>query len=443
MTRPPASRGIRIFAIIWFGQFLSLVGSGLTSFGLGVWVFQTTGSITQYTLNAFFIVLPNIILLPVAGAMVDRWGRRRAMILSNCGAAFTSLVAAMLLLAGRLEIWQVYLISFSRSCFSTFQIPAYSSLPTLLIPKRHFGRASGMVQSAQATAQIISPLLASALIVTIHIQGLILLDFVSFLLALGVLTVMRIPEYERPIEDDMGRGSLIREAFDGWVYIRGRSGLLALLFYSAAVNLTVGASQALFTPMVLSIASPQALGKVLSYGGIGLLTGSVVMSIWGGPKRRVLGILGSGLLLGLSVMLAGLRPSIPLIAAGLFGMLFVVPILNGCAQAIWQSKTPPDLQGRVFAIRRMISWSTTPLAFLVAGPLADRIFEPLLVVDGPLSESIGRIIGVGPGRGIGLMFIASGFLSLLAPVITYLYPRVRCVEDELPDVVADKSLARA
>jgi hypothetical protein len=181
--------------------------------------------------------------------------------------------------------------------------------------------------------------------------------------------------------------------------------------------------------------SPDVFGYLASIVGIGMLAGTLVMSAWGGPKRRVNGVLGFLMLAGAAMILMGLRPSIPLMAVAGFGLMFTMPIINGSSQAIWQSKVPPDLQGRVFSVRRMIAWSTLPLAYMIAGPLADNVFKPMLVEGGALAGSVGRVLGVGPGRGIGLMFVVIGFLAILAAGSGYLNPRIRRVEDELPDAV--------
>ena len=161
------------------------------------------------------------------------------------------------------------------------------------------------------------------------------------------------------------------------------------------------------------------------------------MSLWGGPKRRMNGVYGCVLLGAIATLLGGLRASAPLIALAVLALSFSSQIVSGCAQAIWQSKVEPDLQGRVFTVRRMIAYHTTCLAYLIAGPLADSICEPLFASGGPLTGSVGRIIGVGPGRGIGFLFVVSGILNSLITIIAYSYPRLRLVEDELPDAVSD------
>ena len=438
VPRQVAAKGSRVFLVIWAGQLVSLIGSGLTGFALGVWVYQHTGSATQFALISLFTTLPGIVFSPLAGALVDRWDRRWAMILSDAGAALCTLSMALLLMANRLQVWHIYLAMGLSSTFSAFQWPAYSASITLLVPQKHLGRASGMVQMGEAIAQIVSPLLAGVLMQVIHIQGIILVDFATFFCALFTLLAVRIPSPKRTTEGQAGQGSLIREAAYGWQYIRVRPGLLGLLLFFAMANLAMGVVEVLFTPLVLSFATAAVLGMLLSVGGIGFLAGSLLMSVWGGPKRRVYGVLGFNLLAGIALFAAGFPPRAWIIGLAAFWVFFSFPMINGCSQAIWQSKTAPDVQGRVFALRRMISWSSLPLAYLAAGPLADRLFEPLMAKGGPLANSVGRVIGVGPGRGIGLLYIIMGLVILLATLVAYTYPRLRRVEDELPDCLVDE-----
>jgi DHA3 family macrolide efflux protein-like MFS transporter len=443
MSSPDTPRGTRTFLAIWVGQLVSLIGTGLTNFALGVWVYQRTGSATQLTIIYLFGALPAILTLPLAGALVDRWSNRRAMLFSNIGAGLSTLPLVLLLWFDRLEVWSICLIVVSRSFFMAFLNPAYTAAVVRLIPKEQFGRASGMMQASQAAAQIIPPLLAGVLVVTIGIHSIVLIDVCSYLFALVILLSISIPSLAKTAAPGDKKKSLLREAVYGWTYIRERPGLLALLIYFATVNFVLGIVQVLFTPLLLSFTSAQVLGTVLAVSGVGFLAGSVLMSIWGGPKNRVLGILGFGFLLGLSMMLSGVWASAPFIAATMFMVFFLAPFVNGCSEAIWLSKTMPEVQGRVFATRRMIGFSSLPLAYLLAGVLADKVFEPLLARGGPLSDSVGRIIGEGPGRGIGLLYIVAGVLTLLTPVISYLYPRLRKVEEELPDVMSGNALSRA
>lgn len=435
--------GFRSFLLIWLGQVVSLTGSSMTGFALGVWVFQETGSVTQFALIALSSTLPSIIFSPFAGALVDRWNRRTAMILSDAGSVLCTLAIALLLFNGRLEIWHLYIILAVSSLFNSFQWPAYSSSITLLVPKKQFGRASGMVQIADGIAGIGAPLLAGTLMGLMPVYSIMFIDIITFLFALLTLIVIRIPQPEISRESREVRGSLLREAAFGWKFITARPGLLGLLLFFASTNFFFSIAQVLFTPMVLSFTTPSTLGMILSTGGFGMLAGSLFMSIWGGPKRKIEGILGFGLLQALLSAATGATVNVTFISAMIFLVFFNNPVINACSQAIWQSKTTPDVQGRVFSVRRMIAWGTIPLANLIAGPLADRVFEPWMAVDGLLAGSIGRVLGVGPGRGIGLLFVLLGLFSMSSTLILAFYSPTRQVETELPDAVPDIPVAAA
>jgi MFS family permease len=430
-----------VFFLIWFGQLISLLGSGLTGFALGVWVYQRTGSATALTLIAFFGMLPMIIFSPLAGALVDRWDRRWALILSETGAALTPLVLILLVAMGYFAVWPIYVIVAISGCFRAFQFPAFSAATTQLVPKEQFGRASGLTQLAQGLAQLLSPVLAGVLLLGLGVGGIYLIDLITFAFSIATLLIVRIPRPEATSAGAEGRGSLWHEMTYGWRYLLARPGLLALLLFFASSNFLMAIVVVLATPLLLSFTTPIVLGTVLSVAGSGILVGSVLMSIWGGPKHRIYGVLGSILLSGVAIIVAGLAPSAVLIGAAAFFFTLGLPIIAGSSQAIWQSKVAPDVQGRVFATRGMIATVAMPLAYLVSGPLADYVFNPLLAPNGPLSGSVGRIIGVGPGRGIGLMFIVLGLLSIVSVIVGYLYPHLRLVEEELPDAIPDTPAA--
>lgn len=431
---------MKAFVTVWLGQVISAVGSGLTGFALSIWVYQQTGSVTQFTLIFFLGAVAGGVTLPFAGTLVDRWARRSVMLAANSGASLTTLAAAFLLFNGSLAVWHVYVFVMIRAVFGSLLGTALSAATTQLVPTRHYGRASGMLQMTQASAQVVSPLLAGILLGPIGLQGILFVDFASYLAALSTLLLVRVPKPAATAEGKTAGTPAARSAVYGWTYIRERRGLWALLVYFAAVNFILGSTTILFTPMVLGFASAEVLGRILSVSGVGFLCGSLAMSLWGGTKNRLFGVLGYGFAFGLCNVLVGLRPSATLIAAAAFGMYFFLPIINGCSQAIWQSKVQPDVQGRVFAVRRLIGASTVPLGYVVAGPLADHVFEPL-VAGGWLGPGIRPLVGEGPGRGIGLMFVIAGILTMLAQVAGYLYTPLRRVEDDLPDVVADVALS--
>jgi DHA3 family macrolide efflux protein-like MFS transporter len=305
----------------------------------------------------------------------------------------------------------------------------------VLVPEEHLGRAGGMTQIGEAISRLATPAIAGALFVSVGLRTILLIDVATYLVAIATLIAVRFPRPGATEEGRAGKGSFWKEAAYGWTYIRRRPGLLNLLIVFACLNFLLSATYPLLTPMLLDMTSPDVVGYVDSIGGLGMLVGTLLMSVWGGPKRRIHGLFAAEALAGLSALLLGLRPSIPLIAAAGFGVMLGMPLSNGCSQAIWQTKVAPDVQGRVFAIRSMIAFSIQPIAFAVAGPLAERVFEPLMAEGGRLASVFGWVIGVGPGRGIGLMFVAAGAFYLLFALALLVHPRIRRVELELPNAI--------
>jgi hypothetical protein len=215
-----------------------------------------------------------------------------------------------------------------------------------------------------------------------------------------------------------------------------------LLWYYAVVNFLLSISGVLVIPLVLSYGSTAEMGLVQMVGGVAMLVGGILMGVWGGPKnRRIWGVIAAIALSGIGYFMAGLRPSTPLIASAQFVILFFIPISAALSQAVWQIKVAPDIQGRVFATRGMIAWSIIPIANLMAGPLADKIFEPLMAEGGALQGTfISAMIGVGPGRGIALIFIVSACFLWLTSGYAFANPRIRNLENEIPDAILDTPL---
>jgi MFS family permease len=436
MLKPLKMEGMSIFVLVWLGQLVSLLGSSLSNFALDVWVYQQSGSVTHLSFLILLTSLPVVIISPFAGILVDKWNRRWVMILSDSGAALSTLAIATSLVTGQIQIWHIYLATAVSSSFRAFQYPAYSAATTLLVTKKHLGRASGMIQLAQALGQLLAPFLSGVLLGIIQLSGIFVLDLSSFLFALATLLLIRFPQHKVTQSQQTNKTSLLTQALHSFHYLRVRSGLLALLLFFASSNFLVGILQVLTYPLILSFASPAQLGIIISVGGVGMIIGSLVMSTWGSGRQKYINILFCFMLLeGFSMMVAGLYRSIFLFAIAAFLFFLALPFINSCAQVIFQKKVALDVQGRVFSLNTAICSSCLPLAYLVAGPLADRIFEPLMKVNGFLAGSIGQVIGTGPGRGIGLMFIILGTLTMLMTIIAYQYAPLRLVEDELPDVI--------
>lgn len=431
-TNVESPRDMKTFFTIWIGQLISMLGSGLTTFALGVWIYDQTKQATPFAIIVLLGNLPRILLLPFAGSIADRFNRRLIMILSDSLTALMTFAIFLLLSAGNLQLWHIYVIAALMSIFGAFQEPAYSASMSMIVPKEKLGSANGLVQMGQAITNVLTPVLAGALFVFIGFNGILIIDFVTFFFAVGALLLVRIPQPE--ITPEHKQSNFMQDMSFGWKYLRERSGLFGLLLYYAMVNFLLNWSAVLMIPMVLSRFSADVLGIIQTVMGVGMLAGSILMSAWGGPKRRIPAVIG---FIGLAVtgfIVAGLQPNPFFIGAGVFILMFFIPLASGNSQVIFQSKVARDVQGRVFSVRSAISQSMMPIAFLTAGPLADKFFEPMMQTGGALANTfLGQWLGTGAGRGVALMFIISGVVALFVTVLVYANPRIRNIEDELPD----------
>jgi MFS family permease len=425
----------RTFLIVWFGQVISLVGSGLTWFGLSIWVFLETGSVTSLAMVLLASSLPRILLSPVAGALVDRWDRRWAMILSDAGSGVGTIVIFVLFLNDAASITALVVVGAFSSVFQAFQWPAYQASISLLVPKESYQRASGMVQMAEAISQLIAPLLAAVAIVGFGVTGLVLIDVVTFTFAIVTLLVVRFP---RPPKSEVGeeaKGSLWQETLFGFKYIFARHGLFALLMFFAAVNFAFGFLGPMLIAFMLSVGSETTLGMSLTIGSTGMLAGSIVAATWAEAEHKVKGILLASMVLGSAMITLGWTTSLVIIIASMWIGMFSVPILGAMSQAIWMVKVEPDVQGRVFAVRGMLAQLTSPLALLVAGPLADRVFVPLMTESSGLGDFLQSLMGSGTASGYGLFFVAIGVFVIASAFVAWSYAPLRNLEIEVPDAV--------
>ncbi|MEV0005090.1 amino acid adenylation domain-containing protein, partial [Micromonospora sp. NPDC050980] len=435
-TRRRATPSLAVFYLVAIGQLVSLIGSGLTAFGMGLWVYQRTGSVSLFATATVLALLPAVVLSPIAGALADRWDRRRIMVLADCLAATGTVSLALLLWLGQLHLWHIFTAITVTAVATAFQQPAYQAAVTQLVPKRYYGRANGIVSLGTATSTVLAPLVGGALVLAVGLRGIVVIDLVTFAVAVTVTLSVRFPDTLFVRREEPFR----REVLGGWRFIVRRHGLVALVVLVASLNYFFAMVEVLVTPLTLSFGDPAVLGRVLAASGVGMVVGSVLMGVWGGAARRTTGILASVVLLGVSLLTVGLRPDPLFPALGLFGMGLATALVNTHWLAIVQAKVGLELQGRVLAMAQMLSWLMVPAGFLSAGPLAERVLAPLARPGGPLAG----LVGTGPGRGMALAVILAGLCALALAAGGIAYRRIRRLEDELPDndpgrvVLADK-----
>lgn len=442
MIRQSRPTGMLAFTVVWIGQLVSILGTVMTGFALSIWAWQTTGEATALALVSFFTFAPTVLVSPLAGALVDRWNRKLVMMLSDLAAVLSTVVVLLLYLAGGLQIWHLYATGAFAGAFYAFQRPAYSAAITTMMPKKHYGRASGMLSVARFAPNIFAPVLAALLLNLIGLAGILTIDVVTFLVAVATLLSVHVPQPPITEEGRKSKGSLWKESVYGFGYIRERRSLLGLTLLVFAANLAITFGVTVLAPMLLARTGDDTTvyGVVLSAMGLGGLAGGTLMSVWGGPKRRINGVLVGLTLAMAGVLVIGLGRDPYVWAFGGFLALFFVPIISGSSEALWQAKVAPDVQGRVFASRNLFGQISAPAAMLMAGPLADRVFEPSLMPGGSLASMFGGLVGTGPGAGMSLMFVFAGVLGMLVGLGGYAFHAVRNVESILPDYGVEVAL---
>lgn len=427
----PADAGLRRFAVIWAGQLVSVIGSALTAFVLGVWVYLGTGSVTQFVLIQFCAVLPGILVAPYAGMVADRCDRRRVMLAADTGAGLTTVLLLVAVSGGALATWHVYAATAVTATLNSFHIIAYTALVPALVPKRHLGRVNGLMQLTQGV-QIAAPLVAGALLALVGLRGVLLVDVLSMVFAVTTLLAARLPaEATTPPGRKPGEKSGIGA---GLRWLATAPGLLALCVVFGVWNFLFAIAGGLVQPLILSFASPATLGVLMAAGGSGLFVGGLVMGAWGGPKRKVLGIYAGLGLGGVFLVLHSLAPSPWLIAVVAPAFLFTLPLMNTACVTLLQIKVDPAVLGRVLAVVRVLSTAAMPIAYLLIGPITDGVAEPLMAEGGALAGSVGAVIGTGDGRGIALVFLVVGALMLVLTAVAWSRPTLRAVDD-LPDAL--------
>lgn len=432
-NRPTGMRG---FTVVWIGQIVSLLGTAMSNFALTLWAYEVTGRATPLALVGFFFVTPMVVLGPLVGTLVDRGNRKLMMMLSDLAAALTTVIVLVLYATGNLQIWHLYITATISGIFQGFQWPAYSAAIALMLPKEQYGRANGMMELAGNASRIFAPIMAGTLIGPLGLVGILIIDLVSAAVAISTLFFVHIPQPPMTQAGREAAGTFLKEAAYGFRYIFARPSLLGLQTVFLVGNLFNTLAFAVFAPMILGRTGNDELifGSVQTAGAIGGVVGGVAMTAWGGPKRRVHGVLLGWFCTGLlGQTVIGLGRALPIWAAGTFLMAFFGPIINGSNQAIWQAKVAPDVQGRVFTTRRLIAWLVTPISQLLAGPLADQILEPGMAEGGSLAPVFSWLVGTGTGAGIALLFIVTGLLAAMAGLGGYFFRVVRDVEDILPD----------
>ena len=366
------------FFTIWTGQAFSLIGSALVQFALVWWITQKTGSATILATVSLVALLPQIVLGPFVGALIDRWNRRMILIVADTSIALVTAVLMVLFAMGKVEVWHIYAVSLLRSLGGAFHYPAMSASTSLMVPDKHLSRVAGANQLLQGLVGIFAPPLGALLISVFKTEHVLAIDIVTALLAVLPLLFISIPQPPRQVDQANGRGektSYWQDLQAGLAYVGKWKGLLGLIILAMMLNFMLSPSSSLLPLLVMEEfhGGAQELAWVESVFGVGIILAGVLLSIWGGFKRRIvtsfIGVIG----IGIGVVLSGLAPTDKfwLLLAGTFLVGFAQVIANGPLHAIFQSAIHPDMQGRVFSLISAGATAMMPISLMIAGPISD------------------------------------------------------------------------
>ncbi|OKH37856.1 MFS transporter [[Phormidium ambiguum] IAM M-71] len=421
---------MRTFTIIWFGQLISTIGSYMTNFALTLWAWQLTGSATTLALVGFFGQLPSIPVNLIAGIIVDRCDRKQLMILGDSIAAVSTIGIGILYFTNSLEIWHLYLAATVNGGFGQIQSLAYQTSIVLIVPRSQLTRANSMNSSVHYGSVILGPALAGILYPLIGLPGIVLLDLATFCIAIATLLAVFIPP-PNP-QDKTEIETLFFTLTIGFRQVWQHPNLRLLLLISTLFWFFHDLGSAIDDSMILarSNSNAQALASISAAAGIGGVLGAIGLSLWGGPKRRSWGMLAGFIGAGVSKTVFGLGQLLQVWIPAQFCSSLNFPLLSSSETAIWMEKIAPEMQGRVFAANALVLQVVSAIATLIAGLLADRVFEPALMSGGRLTGLFGRIFGTGAGAGISLLYVLCSLAMIVVGIVGFCLPKLRRIEKE-------------
>jgi DHA3 family macrolide efflux protein-like MFS transporter len=409
---------LRTFYFLVATQTLSIIGSRMTGIAVGIRIFTDTGDTAPLLLNAFFNELPAMLGSSFAGVLVDRWDRKRVLMLADTGQALGSLLLMLSFLSGHFQLWHLYVVALAQGTCAMFQGPAKDASTTLLVPENQRDRANAIQAMSFPLAGVVAPALTGVIYVAVGIGSVILIDLLTFLVAVYAVYRIHIPN---PIQSDESRstqGTLLQEWRGGLRFLRARPALLGLVLYFTAMNFLLNGPLELALPYSIAITGSETLsGLILAANSLGGVVGTAILVFWGGTRPRIHTLLPAMLLVGVMFLAFGTARSAALLAVSVF--LLLLPLQ---AWAIYtsliQAKTPPDMQGRIFSIIGQLGYLGATASFLLTGPLVDNILEPRASA---------------PGEGMGLLLVGTGIVILVLTLIVYVLPAIRRLESTLPD----------
>jgi MFS family permease len=432
MQRRPS--GFSAFTAVWFGQLLSVVGTRMTNFAVSIWVWDATGRATDFALVLLSAFAATVIFSPLAGVFIDRWNRRLTLMISDLGSAVATGLLLVFFLTGSVSMWQLYLVNFATGAFLAFQVPVFSSTITLMMRRGQYPRANAMMFAVRSVPGLFAPALAAALFAASDIRTILLVDTLSYVVAVAAVLLVGIPEVPRQAGAVVM--SMWQDCLFGFKYILRNRSFRNLQGFLIVINVLASIGFVLLRPLVLARTgnSATAVSVVMTTGAVGGVLGALVLGTLKSPRDKMLRVLLAIVVFSVfGRLMYGVADVLPLLAFSIMFVSFTIPIIDGYTNTIWQEKVEPHLQGRVFAARQFTEELTVPIATLIAGPLVDEVLTPWMQPGAPGAGLLGGLFGTGQAGGIGLVFAAIGVLGVGVAVAGFVMPSVRRIERILPD----------
>jgi len=425
--------------IIWLGQMVSGMASGITAVALPFWILNFTGgSGTAIGIWEFFFFGSYLVAVQFAGVLIDRYNHKLMMLVYDLSSLSATAVLLILETAGKLELWHLYVTAVVQGIGFAFHSSSYAAAITTMVSKKQYVRANGLMALIYDIPEIFAPVLAGTLILVFGLRGILAINVLAFVLSIGALLYVEVPSTPHTVEGERSRSELFREVIYGIRYILRRPGLLGieLIFLFGNLFSGIALSVAALYPMILLRTgnNTEAVGLIQSTGALAVVLTGIYLSTLGGIKRPVRAILLGWILsslFGLTLLGVGQAITIWLIAIVIDSIFS--PIVNVAIETFLQTKVPPDVQGRVFTASDFIAQAMIPFTPLVAGFLGDQIFEPAMAEGGSLVNLFGWLVGTGPGSGFGLLILLCGVSGILVGLSGYLVPDIRNIEKSMPD----------
>lgn len=418
MKIPSFVKGLRSFLLLWGSQAISALGTAMTDYALIIWAYGQEGTASSITLLTICSFLPTILFRFIAGALADRWDKKRIMMLADLLAACGSMAVLVLYSFSALRVWHLYLINFLLSCMNAFQAPASFVATSLLVPKEHFTRASGLQGFSGSAISILAPALGSLLLRFGGLNLVLACDMASFAAAFSILLfLIDIPEAER--KSGKGNGKFGGGCLEGIQYLRSHTALMRLTLFFAMINLLAKlGNDGMLSPFILARTGndQQALGMIQSATAVGMLTGNLMAAGMKPFKNKTRAIFVTTALVFAGNIMQSLTMSVRVWAITAFVSYMLAAIMNANLMAVMRENVPLELQGRVFSAKDTLQNGTIPLGLLLGGILADYLLEPFMTSSSFLQRAASHLFGTGNGAGIAALFFCVGslgaFLSL-------------------------------